>query len=317
MSAGGARSAPPTGDRVVVEVGLNENQDRRANPHVPYTAEELAAEARRCFDAGASVVHYHGRDPVTGEPRLSDPALHVAAQRAITRAAPVLAYPSYGGEVRVLDYYDIGLPAPERYRHIEAIAAAGVRLEIAPVDLGALDANARWDPATRSLVPSTGLLLNTGEDQRWMLNFCRRRRLRPHFTVFELSHVENLGRLIDWGLAGEPPHVVKLFLAGPAATPATLLFLRDRLLERLGQAASAWLPLVYGTDQLPLCTLAASLGGHVRVGIGDYAYPERGAPTNAALVEAAVEVCRALGREPAGPAEAHAAMGIENRTEAP
>ena len=68
----------------IIEVGLNENQERRANRHVPYTAAELADDARRCHDAGAAVVHYHGRRGPHGEPALSDAAVNLEAQRRIT-----------------------------------------------------------------------------------------------------------------------------------------------------------------------------------------------------------------------------------------
>jgi hypothetical protein len=135
---------------VIIEVGLNENQTRAANRHVPYSAEQLAADARRCADAGAAIVHYHARRGPDGEPALSDPELNGAAQRAIGKASAVIAYPSYGEEVRVLEHYSIGTPAPERYRHLRAGVAAGVPFEIAPVDLGALDTNAVWDARARA-----------------------------------------------------------------------------------------------------------------------------------------------------------------------
>ena len=47
---------------------------RKDNPHLPITAEEVAEETRRAYEAGASVVHLHARNPDTGEPT-SDPAV--------------------------------------------------------------------------------------------------------------------------------------------------------------------------------------------------------------------------------------------------
>ncbi|MFQ5666682.1 MAG: 3-keto-5-aminohexanoate cleavage protein [Candidatus Binatia bacterium] len=303
-------------DRVIIEVGLNENQDRRANRHVPYSAAELAADARRCYEAGAAIVHYHGRGPA-GEPALSDPSLNLAAQRRITEATPLIAYPSYGAEVRVLDYYDIGTPAPQRYQHVSETVRGGVRVEVAPVDLGVFDSNARWDTQAGRLAPSTGLLMNTGSDHRWILDFCRRNGIKPHFNVFDTIHLQNLLNLIHWNWAGSPPLVVKLFLAGRSATPSTLLFYHQRLRELFAGVELIWMPLVYGTDQFPLCTLALAFGGHVRIGIGDHHYREHGEPTNAALVEQMVTVARAIGREPATPDEARAQMGLATRRAAP
>ena len=243
----------------------------------------------------------------------SDAAVNLEAQRRITDAAPLIAYPSYGSEVRVLDYYDIGTPAPERYGHIVACVEAGLRCEVAPVDLGAFDSNAAFDSVSGRLVPSTGLLMNTGTDQSWALEFCRRRGLKPFFTAFDTIHLQNLRNLVEWGSAGTLPLVLKIFLVGASATPQTLLFHRGRLRELFAEADILWTPLVYGTSQLPLCALSLSLGGHVRVGIGDHHYRELGEPTNAALVERIVAVARALGREPATRDEARALMGIHPR----
>src|SRR3972149_7055501 len=80
-------------DAAIIEVGLNEAAMRAENPHVPYAPEECAEDARRCAEAGASVVHWHARDPITGAQRLDDPALY---GRALARMRPsgVLAYPS-------------------------------------------------------------------------------------------------------------------------------------------------------------------------------------------------------------------------------
>jgi uncharacterized protein (DUF849 family) len=302
---------PGSTDPVIIEVGLNENRTRSENRHVPYSPAEIAEAAKSCSDAGASIVHYHGRVGEAGEPALSDPEPNVEAQRRITESTPLLAYPSYGSEVRVLDYYDVGTPAAERYGHIVEGVEAGVRFEIAPVDLGAFDVNARWDADARQLVPSSGLLMNTGRDHQWMLEFCRRHRLKPHYTVFDTAHFQNLANLLHWGWLGDPPTVVKLFLAGANATARTLLFFLERLKDCLPNRDLLWMPLVYGADQLPLCTLSLCLGGHVRVGIGDHAYRESGEPSNAEIVERVVTVARALGREPATPEEARGLMGLE------
>lgn len=296
--------------RVVIEVGLNENQTRAANRRVPYSADELAAEARRCEAAGAAIVHYHGRRGPEGEPALSDPEPNLAAQRAIAKSSSVIAYPSYGEEAMAFDWYQLGTPAPQRYRHLRAGVEAGVRFEIAPVDLGALDSNAAWDAREQKLGPGRGALLNSGLDQRFMLEFCRAHGIRPQFTSFDTLHLSSLRNLIDWGWAGPEPLVLKLFLVGAAATPSTLLFYRERMRELFAGVELLWTPLVYGTDQFPLAALSLALGGHVRVGIGDHHYRERGEPGSAELVEAVVAVARAFGREPATPAEARELLHI-------
>ena len=300
-------------DKVIIEVGLNENQDRQANRHLPYSPAEIASAAQSCYDAGASIVHYHGRRGKAGEPALSDPELNAEIQRRISESTPLIAYPSYGSQVRVLDYYDIGTPAPQRYAHIVAAVEAGVRFEVIPVDLGVLDINAGWDAEKQQLIPSTGLLMNTGRDHEWILDFCRRHTIKPHFTVFDTANVQNLANIVHWKWVDDEALVVKLFLIGANATPKMVLFYQERLRDVLPGLDLIWMPLVYATNQLPICAVSISLGGHARVGIGDHAYRERGEPTNAELVEQIVTIARALGRDPASPDEARRQMGIAER----
>ncbi|MBI3744188.1 MAG: 3-keto-5-aminohexanoate cleavage protein [Chloroflexi bacterium] len=296
-------------DKVIIEVGLNEGQRREANPHTAYSPSEIADDAKACYEAGAAVVHYHGRDPVTGAALSNDPRVNVEAQRLITQSTPLIAYPTYASHVRVLDWYDIGGPAAERYAHIVAGVKAGVKYELAPVDLGIVDRNAMRDPRSGKWSLSRGGLLNTGEDHEWLLDFCRKHSLKPTFAAFDVSHLRNLRNLVDMGMAGGQPLVLKLFLTEHEFASKTLLFSIERLRD-LGLGSTSWMPLAYGCDQFPLAASSLAMGGHVRVGIGDYAYRELGCPTNASLVQRAVSMARAIGREPATPDEARRIMRI-------
>jgi len=292
-------------DKVIIEVALNENQMRAANPNVPYSPEEIARSARECQDAGAAVVHYHGRDPTTGAPMMSDAGVSLAAQRLINETTSLIAYPTYGSMTRVLDYYDIGEPAPQRFGHIVQGIKEGIRFEVGPVDLGAYDANAF--PGPDGMIPSTGLLMNTGADHKFKAKFCSDNGMKITFALFDTRHVRNLKNVIDWGISGRGPLIVKYFLNGFGASIGSELRLLTHYREEMAELVSepiSWMPVTGGGDQFPMCAAGLALGGHARVGIGDYHYAEQGAPTNAALVERLVGLARAIGREPATPAEA-------------
>ena len=306
----------PLSDKVIIEVGLNENQPRPANPHVPFSPEEIAKDALACYNAGAAVVHYHGREPSTGAAMNSDPTLTIETQRLITKQTPLLAYPTYATEVRVLGYYDIGEPAEQRYRHIVEGVERGAPFELAPVDLGVADANARWNAQNKEWLPSTGMLMNTGADHRWLTAFCRQHGLKMTFGTFDTAHLRNLRNLVEMGWVSDSPLVVKFFLRAKDATPQTLFFYKDQLSDLFPSTPVCWSPLVYGGNQFPLNLQSITVGGHVRIGIGDYHYAEWGCPTNASLVERAVAMARALGREPATPDEAREIMGMQKRNAA-
>jgi 3-keto-5-aminohexanoate cleavage enzyme len=48
-------------DTIIIKACLNGNRGREDNPNVPWTPEEVAQEAIRCYGAGASIVHFHAR----------------------------------------------------------------------------------------------------------------------------------------------------------------------------------------------------------------------------------------------------------------
>lgn len=82
-------------DAVIIEVGLNETAPRARNRHVPHSPLECAEDAERCAASGAAVVHWHARDPVSGEQRLADATRYAEALDLMRRRSDVLAYPSY------------------------------------------------------------------------------------------------------------------------------------------------------------------------------------------------------------------------------
>lgn len=68
-------------DKIVIKSCLNGMRGREQSPHVPWTPAEIAAEAKRCADAGAAVVHIHARTP---EGNISyDPEWYAEADRLI------------------------------------------------------------------------------------------------------------------------------------------------------------------------------------------------------------------------------------------
>ena len=100
---------------------------------------------------------------------------------------------------------------------------------------------------------------------------------------------------------------------GAVATPETMLYMRNLL-----PAGTPWTAFGASAASFTMLTQALLLGGHVRIGLEDTLYLEKGvqAPDNAALVEKAVTIMRLLGIEPATPAEAREILGIDGASKA-
>jgi uncharacterized protein (DUF849 family) len=82
-------------EKIIIEAALNEQSPKAANPNVPITAEECAADALASAAAGAAIVHFHARDPETGALLSPGTETYATAMRAIrAERSDLLVYPA-------------------------------------------------------------------------------------------------------------------------------------------------------------------------------------------------------------------------------
>ncbi len=279
-------------DRTIIEVGLNEATARAQNPNVAYSPAECAADALQCVDAGAAVVHWHTRDPETGEQRLGDTALSGEALDAM-RAGGALAYPSY----------PIDIPPEQRLDHVWALREHH-GLEIAPIDVGSVSV-VLWSNQARDLVGLEGLrergvVANSLPFTIDALERSHELGMMASLGAFDLGFTRTMVLLAESGRL-TPPVFFKIFLSGSWAVGP---FPSEEALDfHLHQIPSdldvEWVLVPYSLDDPELIERlsrhALAKGGGIRVGIGDNptAYPSA---TNAELVDRAVGWCKDAGR---------------------
>jgi 3-keto-5-aminohexanoate cleavage enzyme len=307
----------PVEDKVVIEVAVNENQLRASNPNIPYAPGEIAADAKRCLDAGAAVIHFHARDPLTAA-MSSDIELNLACQRAIVENTPLIAYPTYGDIVPVGDgYYEVCSPASVRFRHFVAGVKTGLRFEVGPIDLGAFyDFNALRVPGLpagaegiEGWMLNRGHQINNGYDHVWLARFCEEYGLHKSFAAPDTMSVLNLRNMIDMGLVPEEIVNLKLFFFGGTALATRFRGMLDLSRELFTDKTLRWMAVVQGCEGFALAEMGLAAGGDVRIGLGDYHYGET-TPTNAELVERLVALAGRYGRGPATPDEARQIKGM-------
>ncbi len=285
---------------VIIEAAINGGTPKARNPNSPRTPAEIAADGLRCFAAGAAIVHNHNDEPVVGGSSwVHAPEPYIEAWRAILAEKPdALLYPTMAS----------GGPATnivERYGHMVALAKAGVA-RIGLVDPGSVNVGASDEHG----IPSHGgTYINTFEDTRHMISTCLELGLAPSLSIFEpgflrvaLAYHKN--KVMPQGA------LIKLYFGaanwGLPPTPASL----DAYLAMLDGTGLPWSVAVLGGDLLsmPLAAYALERGGHLRVGLEDYAGP--GAPSNVELIERAVELCERHGRSIASASRAADILGI-------
>ncbi len=252
---------------------------------LPITPEEIAEEARRAREAGASVVHVHGR-LADGTPT-QDRETYRRILEAIRARTDVLIQFSTGGAV--------GMSGSER------IEALDLQPDIATLTLGSVNFGDEIFTNPSPLV----------------LDFVERFNqlgVPAEFEIFDAGMLGMARFLIARELIRVPFYFdfVLGVAGGMEASLKNLLFLKESLpLEK------PWSVAGIGRHQLPLATAAIIEGGHVRVGLEDNIYYRKGelATGNAQLVERVVRLARELGRDLADPSEARQILAIDPTTE--
>jgi uncharacterized protein (DUF849 family) len=266
--------------------------NREQCPGIPYTPEEYAAEAKRAFDAGASVVHIHARYPD------GRPSFRIEEYRDITLAildaAPDLVINLSTGA--------IGVPIEQRVHQITAL-----KPEIGALNMGSMN-YAKYSSKRKSIVFDF-VFANPFGEIIFLLEQMNDAGVKPECECFDTGHIGNVAPLIDMGLMRTPIQFSLILgvLGGAPADARTLAHMASLL-----PAPSTWEVIAISRKQWEMVAAAASLGGNVRVGLEDNFYLPSGemAPSNGALVEAAASLVQLAGRRVATPAEARAALTL-------
>ncbi len=278
------------GNKVIITAALagGGRATKDDNPHIPGNPEEIAEAAYKCREAGAAIVHIHGRD---WQGRVTaDPEVYREIHRRIRDKCDVILQDSTGLGALVA--------TKDRIKVIEAGA------EMASLNMGTM-VRTGWD---------NSIFLNTPELIESFVKRMLELDMKPEMEVFSHSMFREVERLIDGGLV-KKPYLVNLVLGVTyqntlAASPKNLLSLIDYLPPGCLFNVSA-----VGRHQLPLTTLGMLLGGNVRVGLEDNLYYSKGLPaSNEMQVERAVRIARELQREVATPAEARDILGLKPLT---
>jgi 3-keto-5-aminohexanoate cleavage enzyme len=249
---------------------------RSQTPYLPLTPAEIADAARLAVDAGAAVVHVHVRDK-DGKPT-NDAAKFkevLGAIRIACRPAPILQV-STGGAV--------GDSFESRARPLEAGP------DMASLNSGSVNFG---DEVFANPIPFIEFLA-----QRM-----GRKGIKPEIEVYDLSHVETAVRLIERGEIPSPAQF-QFVMGVKGAIEATEQNLK-LLVSRIPEGAT-WTVAGIGRHEFPMAELSLKMGGHVRVGLEDNLYLEKGvlAKGSHELVEKAVELARRHGRDIASPEKA-------------
>jgi uncharacterized protein (DUF849 family) len=274
------------------------------HPGVPVTPEQIAKAAIEAARAGAAIAHCHVRDPETGK-GARDLALYrevVARIRASDTDVVINLTAGMGGDFEVGPDEDPARPGPatdlvgplERLVHIEEL-----RPEICSLDCGSLNFG-----------EGNFVVINTPQHLRAGARRIQELGVKPELEIFDTGNLWFAKQMLAEGLIEEPP-LFQLCMGIPWGVPADL-GLMQAMVNLLPTGAN-WTGFGIGRMQMRIAAQAVLLGGHVRVGLEDNLYLERGVlASNAQLVEKAVKIVEALGARVLNPTESRARLGLRS-----
>ena len=272
------------------------------SPEVPVTPAEVAASALSAAAAGAAIVHCHVRDLETGKGTRTVALYEEVVERIRAENTEVIVNltAGMGGDLNVgPDDNPMNWQAGtdlvgglERLAHVEAI-----RPDICSMDCGSLNFG-----DDNEVYVSTPAML------RIMADKVRELGVRPELEIFDTGNLWFAETLIAEGLV-DAPYWLQLCLSIPYGTPMDVGILQA-MVHRLPPEAE-FTSFGLGAMQMPMVAQSVMLGGHVRVGLEDNLYLERGVlATNAQLVEKAVKIVELMGASVQTPIDARKTLGL-------
>jgi len=268
-------------EKLIITVALTGNvPTKKMNPSLPVTAEEIAADVRRCHEAGAVLFHVHARD---------------ADQK------PTLDVNVYKENVRRIKEM-----APEVIVQLSTGARAGKDWEERAKPVRLLPEMGSFTTGSNNL---PGIVYeNSPPFIEYLAKVYQETGVKPEIEVFETGMINNAVFLEKKGFIKAPLHF-DFVLGAPGAMPGTIKNLQ--FLSESIPAGSTWSVAGIGKAEIPLSAAAIAMGGHVRVGLEDNVYmPDGSLASNPLLVGKIVRIAREIGRAIATPEEARSILSL-------
>ncbi|GMQ76867.1 MAG: 3-keto-5-aminohexanoate cleavage protein [Gammaproteobacteria bacterium] len=275
------------------------------HPAIPVTPKQIADAALEAARAGAAIAHCHVRDPETGVGS-RDPALYrevVERIRASDTDVIINLTSGMGGDLAIghgespTEFgNDSDLVGPmTRLAHVEELLPDICSLDCGTLNFG--DGN--------MIYVSTPQMLRAGAERIQSLG------VKPELECFDTGHLWFAKQMIEEGLIDSPP-MFQLCHGIPWGAPANTASMKA-MVDNLPDDA-VWAGFGIGRMQMPMVAQAVLLGGHVRVGLEDNLYLEKGVhASNADLVERAANIVTLMGAKVLAPDAAREKLGLKKR----
>lgn len=242
--------------------------------YLPTTPQQIAAEAVRAANAGAATVHLHARNPQTGQPS-SDIGLFKEFCSEIKRRSDVVLCPTTGG--------GLGMTPEERVKVVAELEPELASCNMGSFNFGLFPLLERysefkydWEPKYLEMTRDF-IFANTFKSLEIFLKTFRDHGTKPEMECYDVGHIYNVAHMAERGFL-EKPFFLQLIMGilGAIQPSVENLLHMKHTADSLFGEDYVWSVLPVGRFQFSLGTVAAVMGGNVRVGMEDNLYIGKG-----------------------------------------
>lgn len=284
------------------------------SPHLPVTPDAIISQAIEAAEAGAAIIHLHARDPETRRPTANLDIWFRILSEISAHTNAVLNMTTGGSTFMSIE---------DRLRGPLAAAPELCSCNMGSMNFGTYTMidkyKGKWkyDWEEDYLEASRDAIFrNTFADIETILQKLGDQGTRFEFECYDVGHLYNLAHMVSRGLVKKPMYVQLIVgtLGGIGPGPENLMFMKQTA-EKLFGDEFRWSVLAGGRHQLNMTTMAATMGGNVRVGLEDSLYAGKGrlATSNAEQVRMIRTIIEGLTLEVATPDDARQMLGLKGR----
>ena len=284
-----------TSEKCIISAALAGAATRKEqNPNVPYTRDEFVAEAVKCYENGAAIVHIHARDPETGFPT-PDLKILGAIVEGIRAETPL-----------ILNLSTAISPFAQKEERIAVIET--YKPEMASLNTNSMNfAVGDWK---EHKVMFEIVFENTFEQLVWYGNTMKECGTRPEFEIYDMGGLYNVLFIKEQGIFVEPLHFQFVWgvVGGMPFSTRNFAMFMDTIPED-----ATWSTCGVGPAQFAGAFHAAVNGGHIRVGLEDNTRisKDKLAEGSWEQVKKAVEIAKLADREIATVDDTREILGLK------
>jgi len=305
-------------DKLIISAAITGNITLPVQtPYLPLTPQQIIDDAVRSANAGAASVHIHGRDPKTARPT-TEPAVYREIATGIKARSDVIVCVTTGGTADMTPAQRAQV-VPALKPELATFNMGSINFSIHPIADRYKDEDYKF-PWEKEFASGTKdfIFRNTFGDIEKLCQIMEENNTKSEFEIYDVGHLYNLNFLIKKKIIMLPIWLqfVTGILGGIGSALEDIMYLKQTADRLIGANNYTWSVIGAGYPaEFNVATLSMMMGGHVRVGMEDNIFVEKGVlcKSNADLVEKVVKIAKLMGREIATPDEARKILGLKGR----